>query len=130
MSSPNHYDNLIGYTISNLFLPPAWDSYRADPPTALAVTNTLKLLMVAEEMGISVKRVRPTCVGGMAVAFESETANREVFCELYNKGTAAAAFTEIDNIHHMFTLKLTPTIDAYREFLTMVVDYLSPNPCF
>lgn len=69
-----------------------WDSYGADPPSGLAVRNAAALCEAAVQCGVEPRAVLPSAMGGIGVSFAGSVPGAEVWCELYNRGTAHALF--------------------------------------
>lgn len=68
-----------------------WDSYRAPPPSALAIANAKRVEAVMVEHGLPATRVAPSVVGGVGVTRRVEAS--KVYIELRNDGRAYSLFT-------------------------------------
>ena len=68
-----------------------WDSYRAPPPSALAIASAKRVVAVMSEHGLPATRVAPSVIGGVGVTRRVEAS--KVYIELRNDGRAYSLST-------------------------------------
>ena len=97
-----------------------WDSYRADPPSAVAIANAREFVRSAVKAGLPPDKVNPSAMGGVGVTFRRRKNDDEmVFVEFYNPGHAHALFA-VGGVEHMHTQPVPTTPDGYRYLLSLV----------
>lgn len=97
-----------------------WDSYKADPPSQLAMNKAKDIITFLLNNNFIPTRVNPSCIGGIAVARTIDL--KEVFLEIHNNGKIYYMFAN-DKTEEIITGKLE-NIDV---FLREAKEYL--NEC-
>jgi len=69
-----------------------WDSYDADPPNYLALTNALKILDLLFESEFSPTRIMPSVEGGISFLFIRNTKYADIECD--NDGDIHAGMSD------------------------------------
>ena len=106
MSDPDVFTRLAA-------LQPNWDSYGADPPSALAIENARRFVAVAERMGYPPMRVAPAVVGGVGVTHRQ--GERKTYAEFYNDGRVLVLFSD-DVQREPIVIQIQPTDAEFERF--------------
>jgi hypothetical protein len=89
-----------------------WDSYNAQPPSALTIEAARGFLAQLQAGSLQPVAVDPSVVGGVGITFRHE--NHSVYLEFRNTGNAHAAFLGESKPR---VVKVTQDTVGYQEFL-------------
>ena len=93
-----------------------WDSYKADPPSQLAIANAGIFLGLCGDF--LPDRVAPSVMGGIGVTFRRP--GKKVYVEFYNYGTTYSLRCHGDDIR-------AEEVADYQTFLTAIRSDLGAN---